>query len=61
MNFNRMILSLKAELESGKRKSAHEALYTKYFCVKETPKIGLKLTIKEDAGFLRCRIGWKTG
>ena len=49
MNFNRMILSLKAELESGKRKSAHEALYTKYFDIKETPKRGLKLTIKEDA------------
>ena len=49
MNFNRMILTLKAELESCKRKSTHEALYIKYFCVKETPKRGLKLTIKEDA------------
>lgn len=49
MNFNQMILSLKSELESDKRKQAHEALYTKYFDIKETPKRGLRLTVKEDA------------
>jgi hypothetical protein len=37
-------------LESGKRKSTHEALYVKYFEIKETPKRGLKLTINADFG-----------
>lgn len=49
MCFNRIIRSLKSELESGKRKQAHEALYSRYFDIKETPKRGLMLTVKEDA------------
>lgn len=49
MNFNRMILSLKAELVSDKRKQSHEQQYAKYFDIKETPVRGLKITVKEDA------------
>ena len=49
MNFNRMILSLKAELLSGERKQGHDRLYAKYFDIKETPVRGVKITVKEDA------------
>ena len=48
INFNRMILSLKRELQSGKRVQTHEQKYTKYFDIKETPARGIRVTIKED-------------
>jgi transposase len=47
-NFDRNLLSLRSELESGKRVPEHESQYTKYFITKTTPKRGTKVTIKED-------------
>jgi len=48
-NFNRMILSLRDELVSGKRIPSHERQYAKYFDVKETPVRGTKVTVKQEA------------
>ena len=47
-NFNRMILSLKAELESGRRRQDHETLYAKYFEIRETPKRGRKIAVRDE-------------
>lgn len=49
MNFNRMILSLKAELMSGKRMPSRETQYARYFDVKETPARGIKVTVRDEA------------
>lgn len=48
INFNRMILSLKRELESGKRIQSHEQKYSKYFEVKETPVRGVRVVVKDE-------------
>jgi len=42
-------MSLKNELLSGKRNSAHESLYAKYFFVKSTPVRGIRVSVNEDA------------
>jgi len=49
MNFNRMILSLRDELASGKRIAGHEPQYSKYFDIKETPVRGAKVTVRQEA------------
>jgi transposase len=47
--FDRKLIGLKKELESGKRVPEHETLYKKYFEVKLTPKRGARVTVKEEA------------
>ena len=46
--FDRRLLRLRRELESGKRVPEHEKLYRKFFETKTTPKRGTKATVKED-------------
>ena len=46
--FDRKLIALRRELESGKRVPEHENLYEKYFEIKTTPKRGTKATVKED-------------
>jgi len=45
--FDKMLITLKQELESGKRDLDHEKLYSKYFEIKTTPKRGTKAQILE--------------
>ena len=47
--FNRKLDTLKNELLSGHRVPEHEKDYKKYFEMKETPKRGISLTVKQDA------------
>lgn len=47
--FNRRLDTLKNELLSGHRVPEHEKDYRKYFEIKETPKKGISLTVKQDA------------
>jgi len=47
--FNRKLDTLKNELLSGHRVPEHEKEYKKYFEIKETPKRGVSLTVKQDA------------
>lgn len=47
--FNRKLDTLKNELLSGHRVPEHEKEYKKYFEMKETPKRGISLTVKQDA------------
>ncbi len=47
--FDRKLIRLRHELESGKRIPEHESFYKKYFEMKSTPKRGTKVTIKEEA------------
>lgn len=47
--FNRRLDTLKNELLSGHRMPEHEKDYKKYFEIKETPKRGVSLTVKQDA------------
>lgn len=47
--FNRLLVKLKEELESGKRNPAHEKQYAKYFEVKSTPKRGTTVYSKQAA------------
>ena len=47
--FDRRLIALKGELESGKRVSAHESRYRRFFEIKTTPKRGVKVTIKAEA------------
>jgi len=47
--FDRQLITLKQELESGKRVPEHEKLYEKYFIVKSTPKRGTKATVREES------------
>jgi len=46
--FDRRLLGLRRELESGKRVPEHEKLYRKFFEIKTTPKRGTKATVKEE-------------
>ena len=46
---NRKLDTLKNELLSGHRVPEHEKEYKKYFEIKETPKRGISLTVKQDA------------
>lgn len=47
--FDRKLMALRHELESGKRVPEHENLYKKYFETKTTPKRGTRVTVKEEA------------
>jgi len=47
--FDRNLMDLRRELESGKRVPEHENQYNKYFEIKNTPKRGTKAIIKEEA------------
>ena len=46
--FDRMLIALRHELESGNRRPEHEQLYKKYFETKTTPKRGTKATVIEE-------------
>jgi transposase len=47
--FDRQLLALKRELETGERVPEHEDLYQKYFTIKTTPKRGTQAKVKEEA------------
>lgn len=47
--FDRKLITLRHELESGKRIPEHEKLYQKYFKTKTTAKRGTKVTVNQDA------------
>lgn len=47
--FDRKLIALRHELETGKRVPEHENLYKKYFETKTTPARGTKVTVNEDA------------
>ena len=47
--FDKKILELRRELESGKRVAENETKYRKYFEITTTPKRGTKVTVKDDA------------
>jgi len=47
--FDRKLIALRHELESGKRVPEHENLYKKYFETKTTPKRGTKISVNEEA------------
>lgn len=47
--FNRRLDKLKEELLSGRRNPAHEKDCQKYFEIKETPKRGISLSVKQEA------------
>lgn len=48
-NFDKDLMDLKHEIESGKRVAEHERRYKKFFIVKSTPKRGIKVTVNEEA------------
>lgn len=48
-NFNKRLGQLKEEIIEGRRVPEHEKDYIKYFDVKETPKRGIRVSIKEEA------------
>ena len=47
-SFDRKLMALRRELESGHRIPEHEKQYKKYFDVKTTPKRGTKATIRQE-------------
>jgi transposase len=47
--FDRRLIELQKEILEDRRLSKHEKLYTKYFTIKQTPKRGIKATIKDEA------------
>lgn len=47
--FDRRLIALRSELESGKRIPEHETWYRRFFEVKTTPKRGVKAAIKAEA------------
>jgi transposase len=47
--FDKKLIGLRRELETGKRVPEHEKLYSKYFEIKTTPKRGTKAAIKQEA------------
>ncbi|WP_292492650.1 IS1634 family transposase [Methanoculleus sp. 10] len=46
--FDRQLLALKRELETGERVPEHENLYQKYFSITTTPKRGAQVKVKEE-------------
>ena len=49
--FDRELIELRHELESGKQVPEHEKLYRRFFETKSTPKRGTKVTVNEEAVF----------
>jgi len=47
--FDKSLIALQRELESGKRIPEHENQYKKYFATKITPKRGTQITVKSEA------------
>jgi transposase len=47
-NFDRRLIALKHELESGKRDPEHEKFYQQYFIVKSTPKRGTQVIVRDE-------------
>lgn len=47
--FDRKVIAMRNELESGRRVPEHEPLYKKYFEIKTTPKRGTRVTVHEEA------------
>lgn len=47
-DFDRRLITLKQELESGKRVPEHEKLYQQFFTIKTTPKRGTLATVRDD-------------
>lgn len=47
-NLHMQLITLQAELESGKHNPEHEKQYSKYFGIKSTPVRGAKVIAKED-------------
>jgi transposase len=47
--FDRRLIALRNELESGKRVPEHEAGYSRYFDIRTAPKRGIKVTVREEA------------
>lgn len=48
-SFDKMLMNLRRELESGQRNPENEAKYKKYFEIKSTPKRGTRVIVKDDA------------
>ncbi len=48
-DFDRRLIALKQELESGKRVPEHEKLYQQYFITKTTPKRGTHVQVNEKS------------
>ena len=48
-DFDRKLISLKQELESGERVLQHEKLYQQFFTWKTTPKRGTQVMVKEES------------
>lgn len=48
-DFDRKLISLKQELESGERLQQHEKLYQQYFTWKTTPKRGTLVTVRQES------------
>jgi transposase len=48
-SFDRKLIAMRRELESGRRVPDHDSLYKKYFDVKTTPKRGARVTVNEEA------------
>lgn len=49
--FDKKMMALKHELESGKPIPEHDQLYKKYLAVMTTPKRGIKVTVKDEVVF----------
>lgn len=47
--FDRKLMTMRRELESGRRVSEHENFYKKYFEIKTTPKRGTRVVVNEEA------------
>lgn len=47
--FDRKLIAMRQELESGHRVAEHESFYKKYFETKTTPKRGTRVTVNEEA------------
>lgn len=47
--FDRRLIALRNELESGKRVPEHEAGYSRYFDIRTAPKRGIRVTVREEA------------
>lgn len=47
--FDRRLMVMRRELESGRRVPEHEAFYKKYFEIKTTPKRGTQVIVDEEA------------
>ncbi|HWQ67014.1 MAG TPA: IS1634 family transposase [Methanospirillum sp.] len=48
-NFDRRLIALKQEIETGERVSQHEKLYQQYFTWKTTPKRGTLVKVREES------------